>query len=31
LQESMAYDLIIASTKIVNGQTLLETFMEKLG
>ncbi|KAK2404069.1 Sec1/munc18 (SM) protein superfamily [Trifolium repens] len=30
-QESMAYDLIIASTKIVNGQTLLETFMEKLG
>ncbi|XP_058762201.1 vacuolar protein-sorting-associated protein 33 homolog [Vicia villosa] len=30
-QESMAYDLVIASTKIVNGQTLLETFMEKLG
>lgn len=30
-QESMAYDLIIATTKIVNGQTLLETFMEKLG
>lgn len=31
LQESMAYDLIIATTKIVNGQTLVETFMEKLG
>ncbi|KAJ1403120.1 Sec1-like, domain 2 [Sesbania bispinosa] len=30
-QESMAYDLIIATTKIVNGQTLVETFMEKLG
>jgi len=31
LQEGMAYDLIIATTKIVNGQTLIETFMEKLG
>jgi len=31
LQENMAYDLIIATTKIVNGQTLVETFMEKLG
>lgn len=30
-QENMAYDLIIATTKIVNGQTLVETFMEKLG
>ncbi|KAK8469827.1 hypothetical protein PHAVU_005G180400 [Phaseolus vulgaris] len=30
-QEGMAYDLIIATTKIVNGQTLIETFMEKLG
>ncbi|KAJ1406375.1 Sec1-like, domain 2 [Sesbania bispinosa] len=30
-QESMAYDLIIATTKIVNGQTLVGTFMEKLG
>lgn len=30
LQEGMAY-LIIATTKIVNGQTLVETFMEKLG
>ncbi|XLS85586.1 hypothetical protein HN51_035752 [Arachis hypogaea] len=30
-QEGMAYDLIIATTKIVNGQTLVETFMEKLG
>ncbi|KAL9323210.1 hypothetical protein ACSQ67_011263 [Phaseolus vulgaris] len=29
--EGMAYDLIIATTKIVNGQTLIETFMEKLG
>ncbi|KAH1230358.1 Vacuolar protein-sorting-associated protein 33 [Glycine max] len=29
-QEGMAYDLIIATTKIVNGQTLVETFMEKL-
>ncbi|RYR20855.1 hypothetical protein Ahy_B03g066091 isoform D [Arachis hypogaea] len=28
--EGMAYDLIIATTKIVNGQTLVETFMEKL-
>lgn len=31
LQEGMAYDLIIATTKIVNGKTLIETFMEKLG
>nr|XP_025677859.1 vacuolar protein-sorting-associated protein 33 homolog isoform X2 [Arachis hypogaea] len=30
-QEGMAYDLIIATTKIVNGQTLVDTFMEKLG
>lgn len=30
-QENMAYDLIIATTKIVNGQTLVETFMDKLG
>ncbi|OIW16964.1 hypothetical protein TanjilG_32831 [Lupinus angustifolius] len=30
-QEGMAYDLIIATTKIVNGQTLIETFMEKGG
>ncbi|XP_061347038.1 vacuolar protein-sorting-associated protein 33 homolog [Gastrolobium bilobum] len=30
-QEGMAYDLIIATTKMVNGQTLVETFMEKLG
>ncbi|XP_019426709.1 PREDICTED: vacuolar protein-sorting-associated protein 33 homolog [Lupinus angustifolius] len=30
-QEGMAYDLIIATTKIVNGQTLIETFMEKVG
>jgi len=27
----MAYDLIIATTKIVNGQSLIEPFMEKLG
>ncbi|KAK7279613.1 hypothetical protein RJT34_24668 [Clitoria ternatea] len=30
-QEGMAYDLIIATTKIVNGQTLVETFIEKSG
>ncbi|QCE08851.1 lysine-specific histone demethylase 1 [Vigna unguiculata] len=30
-QEGMAYDLIIATTKIVNGQSLIEPFMEKLG
>ncbi|XP_057979190.1 vacuolar protein-sorting-associated protein 33 homolog isoform X2 [Malania oleifera] len=30
-QEGMAYDLIIGTTKIVNGHTLAETFMEKLG
>ncbi|KAK7391393.1 hypothetical protein VNO78_19809 [Psophocarpus tetragonolobus] len=30
-QEGIAYDLVIATTKIVNGQTLVETFMEKLG
>ncbi|KAF1860356.1 hypothetical protein Lal_00037695 [Lupinus albus] len=30
-QEGMAYDLIIATTKIINGQTLIETFMEKVG
>ncbi|KAL4191165.1 hypothetical protein AMTRI_Chr07g28360 [Amborella trichopoda] len=27
-QEGMAYDIIIATTKMVNGQTLLEGFME---
>ncbi|XP_010557601.1 PREDICTED: vacuolar protein-sorting-associated protein 33 homolog isoform X2 [Tarenaya hassleriana] len=30
-QEGMAYDLIVATTKIVNGSTLIETFMEKVG
>ncbi|KAL0298924.1 UNVERIFIED_CONTAM: Vacuolar protein-sorting-associated protein 33, partial [Sesamum radiatum] len=30
-QEGMAYDLIVGTTKIVNGQTLTETFIEKLG
>ncbi|XP_052726912.1 vacuolar protein-sorting-associated protein 33 homolog isoform X2 [Vigna angularis] len=30
-QEGMAYDLIIATTKIVNGQSLIEPFVEKLG
>ncbi|KAK4430966.1 Vacuolar protein-sorting-associated protein 33 [Sesamum alatum] len=30
-QEGMAYDLIVGTTKIVNGQTLIETFVEKLG
>ncbi|CAK7325419.1 unnamed protein product [Dovyalis caffra] len=29
-QEAMAYDLIIGTTKIVNGNTLTETYMEKL-
>ena len=31
LQEGMAYDIIVATTKIVNGSTLTETFVEKLG
>ncbi|KAL9351464.1 hypothetical protein Peur_054144 [Populus x canadensis] len=30
-QETMAYDLIIGTTKIVSGNTLIETYMEKLG
>ncbi|XP_059317526.1 vacuolar protein-sorting-associated protein 33 homolog [Lycium ferocissimum] len=30
-QEGMAYDIIVATTKIINGSTLTETFMEKLG
>lgn len=30
-QEGMAYDIIVATTKIVNGNTLTETFVEKLG
>lgn len=30
-QEGMAYDLIVGTTKIVNGQALTETFIEKLG
>ncbi|CAF2111796.1 unnamed protein product [Brassica oleracea var. botrytis] len=30
-KEGMAYDLIIATTKIVNGATLIETFMDKQG
>ncbi|KAM3236544.1 vacuolar protein-sorting-associated protein 33 [Capsicum annuum] len=30
-QEGMAYDIIVATTKIVNGSTLTETFVEKLG
>nr|AXY97789.1 Vacuolar protein sorting 33 [Populus tomentosa] len=29
-QETMAYDLIIGTTKIVSGNTLIETYMEKL-
>ncbi|XP_056692453.1 vacuolar protein-sorting-associated protein 33 homolog isoform X2 [Spinacia oleracea] len=29
-QELMEYDIIIATTKIVNGQTLLDPFVEKL-
>lgn len=31
LQEGMAYDVIVGTTKIVNGRTLIETFVEKLG
>ncbi|KAG2328972.1 hypothetical protein Bca4012_021410 [Brassica carinata] len=30
-KEGMAYDLIIATTKIVNGAALIETFMDKQG
>ncbi|KAI3508711.1 hypothetical protein L1887_23723 [Cichorium endivia] len=30
-QEGMAYDIIIGTTKIINGNTLTETFLEKLG
>lgn len=30
-QEGMAYDLIIGTTKIISGNTLTETFVEKLG
>ncbi|RAL50278.1 hypothetical protein DM860_007952 [Cuscuta australis] len=30
-QEGMPYDLIVLTTKIVNGHTLTETFMQKLG
>uniref|UniRef100_A0A5B7BPV3 Vacuolar protein-sorting-associated protein 33 n=1 Tax=Davidia involucrata TaxID=16924 RepID=A0A5B7BPV3_DAVIN len=30
-QEGMAYDLIVGTTKIVNGHTLAETFMESFG
>ncbi|KAJ6357971.1 hypothetical protein OIU78_005744 [Salix suchowensis] len=30
-QETMTYDLIIGTTKIVSGNTLTETYMEKLG
>ncbi|KAF8403110.1 hypothetical protein HHK36_011204 [Tetracentron sinense] len=29
-QEGMAYDLIVGTTKMVNGHTLMETFMDKL-
>ncbi|KAL6545362.1 Vacuolar protein-sorting-associated protein 33 [Orobanche gracilis] len=29
-QEGMAYDLIVGTTKIVNGQTLIETFVDRL-
>lgn len=31
LQEGMAYDLIVLTTNIVNGHTLIDTFVEKLG
>ncbi|CAK9133520.1 unnamed protein product [Ilex paraguariensis] len=30
-QEGMAYDLIVGTTKIVNGDTFTESFIEKLG
>lgn len=30
-QEGMAYDMIVGTTKVVNGHRLVETFMEKLG
>ncbi|GMN51007.1 hypothetical protein TIFTF001_020155 [Ficus carica] len=30
-EEGMAYDLIIGTTKIISGNTLTETFVEKLG
>ncbi|XP_057463477.1 vacuolar protein-sorting-associated protein 33 homolog [Actinidia eriantha] len=30
-QEGMAYDLIVGTTKIINGHTLTETFIENLG
>ncbi|XP_031384419.1 vacuolar protein-sorting-associated protein 33 homolog [Punica granatum] len=30
-QEGMAYDLIVATTKIVSGHTLTETFVENMG
>ncbi|XP_038691940.1 vacuolar protein-sorting-associated protein 33 homolog [Tripterygium wilfordii] len=30
-QESMAYDLIVATTKIISGNTLIETYMENMG
>ncbi|XP_022139311.1 vacuolar protein-sorting-associated protein 33 homolog [Momordica charantia] len=30
-QEGMAYELIVGATKIVSGNTLTETFVEKLG
>jgi hypothetical protein len=31
LQEGMAYDLIVGTTKIVSGHSLAETFVERLG
>lgn len=31
LQEGMAYELIVGTTKIVSGNSLTETFVEKLG
>ncbi|KAI3705526.1 hypothetical protein L1987_75765 [Smallanthus sonchifolius] len=30
-QEGMAYDIIIGTTKIINGNTLIETFTQSLG
>ncbi|TYJ18118.1 hypothetical protein E1A91_A09G100300v1 [Gossypium mustelinum] len=30
-QEGMAYDLIIGTTKMVNGHSLVETFFETIG
>ncbi|KAI3988311.1 hypothetical protein MKX01_012100, partial [Papaver californicum] len=30
-QEGMAYDLIVGTTKMVNGHSIIETFLETIG